>query len=109
MQVTGVRLNGAVQTDKQEGPEGRVALVHDWLPVYAGAERVLEQMLHLFPSADLFSLIEFLPPDQRTFLQGRPVQTSFIQRLPLPGGLTATTCRWPRWPSNSSTCAATTW
>lgn len=82
MQVTGVRLNGAVQTDKQEGPEGRVALVHDWLPVYAGAERVLEQMLHLFPNADLFSLIEFLPPDQRAFLQGRPVQTSFIQRLP---------------------------
>ncbi len=60
----------------------RVALVHDWLPVYAGAERVLEQMFHLFPDADLFSLIEFLPPDQRTFLRGRPVRTSFIQQLP---------------------------
>ena len=82
MEVTGVRLSGAVQTDKQGRPGYRVALVHDWLPVYAGAERVLEQMLHLFPNADLFSLIDFLPPDQRVFLQGRPVQTSFIQRLP---------------------------
>ncbi len=82
MQVTGVRLNDAVQADKQEMSGCRVALVHDWLPVYAGAERVLEQMLHLFPNANLFSLIEFLPPDQRAFLQGRPVHTSFIQRLP---------------------------
>jgi glycosyltransferase involved in cell wall biosynthesis len=60
----------------------RVALVHEWLPVYAGAERVLEQFIHLFPEADLFSLIEFLPEDQRHFLQGKPVQTSFIQKLP---------------------------
>ncbi len=60
----------------------RTAIVHDWLPVYAGAERVLEQMLHVLPEADLFSLIEFLPDDQRAFLQGKPVQTSFLQRLP---------------------------
>lgn len=60
----------------------RTAIVHDWLPVYAGAERVLEQMIHALPEADLFSLIDFLPDDQRAFLQGTPVTTSFIQRLP---------------------------
>ncbi len=60
----------------------RTAIVHDWLPVYAGAERVLEQMIYVLPEADLFSLIEFLPDDQRAFLQGKPVTTSFIQRLP---------------------------
>ena len=60
----------------------RTAIVHDWLPVYAGAERVLEQMIHVLPDADLFSLIEFLPDDQRAFLQGKPVTTSFIQRMP---------------------------
>ena len=58
------------------------ALVHDWLPVYAGAERVLEQMIHTLPKSDLFSLINFLPEDQRAFLQGKEVTTSFIQRLP---------------------------
>ncbi|MDQ7041453.1 MAG: glycosyltransferase family 4 protein [Rhodothermus sp.] len=80
MQRTGVRVNGADHVN--ENGKARVALVHDWLPVYAGAERVLEQMLHLFPEADLFTLIECLPPDQRAFLQGRSVQTSFIQQLP---------------------------
>ncbi len=60
----------------------RVGIVHDWLPVYAGAERVLEQMIHTFPETALYSLIDFIPDDQRDFLQGRPVETSFIQNLP---------------------------
>lgn len=57
-------------------------MVHDWLVTYAGAERVLEQMLAVFPDADLYSLIDFVPPEQRAFLGGRPVRTSFVQRLP---------------------------
>lgn len=61
----------------------RVGLVHDWLPVYAGAERVLEQMIHAFPESALYSLIDFVPEGQRGFLQGHSVETSFIQRLPL--------------------------
>jgi glycosyltransferase involved in cell wall biosynthesis len=60
----------------------KIAIVHDWLVTYAGAERVLEQMLAVFPEADLFSLVDFVPPDQRSFLGGRPVRTSFVQRLP---------------------------
>ena len=58
----------------------RVAIVHDWLPVYAGAERVLEQILNVFPEADLFSLIDLIPEGSRAFLQNKPVQTSFLQR-----------------------------
>lgn len=60
----------------------RVAVVHDWLTVYAGAERVLEQILALFPQADLYSVCDFLPQSQRAFLQGREPRTTFIQRLP---------------------------
>lgn len=60
----------------------KVAIVHDWLPLYGGAERVLEQVLHLFPQADLFSTIDGLSPDERGFLGGRRVETSFVQRLP---------------------------
>src|SRR3954447_25642698 len=60
----------------------RVAIVHDWLPLYGGAERVLEQMLQIFPQADLFSMIDTIPPDARGFLLNKPVCTSFIQRLP---------------------------
>ena len=39
----------------------RIAIVHDWLVVYAGAERVLEQMLACYPDADLFSIVDFCP------------------------------------------------
>lgn len=58
------------------------ALVHDWLPVYAGAERVLEQMIHALPASSIYSLIDYVPDEQRGFLQGKPVQTSFIQSMP---------------------------
>ncbi len=60
----------------------RVAVVHDWLVTYAGAERVLEQILALYPEADLFSICDFLSDDERGFLGGRKARTSFIQRLP---------------------------
>ncbi len=60
----------------------RIAIIHDWLTVYAGAERVLEQILGLYPDADLFSLVDFLPNHQREFIHNKPVTTSFIQNLP---------------------------
>jgi len=60
----------------------QIAIVHDWLASYFGSERVLEQILHLYPQADLFCVTDFLPPDERAFLNGRPVITSLIQRLP---------------------------
>ena len=59
-----------------------VAIVCDWLTVYAGAERVLAQLLYLYPLADLFCVCDFLPEQERTFLHGRRPTTTFIQRLP---------------------------
>lgn len=60
----------------------KIAIIHDWLVVYGGAERVLEQMLKVYPDADLFSMVEFLPDGQRDFIINKPVTTSFIQNLP---------------------------
>lgn len=60
----------------------KVAVIHDWLVTYAGAERVLEQILKVYPEADLFSLVDFLPPGERHFIADKSVRTSFIQRLP---------------------------
>ena len=51
-----------------------------------GAERVLEQILNVFPQADVFSMIDAIPPEQRGFLQNKQVKTSFVQNLP--GGKT---------------------
>jgi len=60
----------------------RVAFVHDWLVTYAGADRLLEEMLNVFPDADIFSLVDFLAPGERHFIRNKPVVTSFIQKLP---------------------------
>lgn len=60
----------------------KVAIVHDWLVVYAGAEKVLEQLLQLYPEADLFSIVDYLPASERGFVGSRPIRTSFIQKLP---------------------------
>lgn len=60
----------------------KIAVVCDWLVVYAGAERVLEQILQLYPNADLFCLVDFLPPTDRQFILNKKTKKSFIQGLP---------------------------
>jgi len=59
-----------------------VAVIHDWLTVFGGAERALEQILKLFPKADLFSVIDFFPQNQRTHLLDKTAITTFIQKFP---------------------------
>ncbi|MBN3756627.1 glycosyltransferase family 4 protein [Paraburkholderia sp. Tr-20389] len=58
----------------------KVAIVHDWLVVSGGAEKVLQNIIECFPNADLFSLVDFM--EDRACIKGKPVNTSFIQRLP---------------------------
>ena len=66
--------------------EARVAIVHDWLLDLGGAERVLQQLLKLFPQADLFSTVCFLKDSELEALGVENVSTSFIQRLPFSKG-----------------------
>lgn len=60
----------------------KVAIVHDWLVTYAGAERVLEQMIQAFPDAEIFSVVDFLEDSNRHWLKNKKAKTSFIQKLP---------------------------
>jgi len=60
----------------------KIAIVHDWLVTYAGAEKVLEAILQVYPDSDLFSIVDFIPDDCRGFILNKPVKTSFIQKLP---------------------------
>lgn len=62
--------------------KAKIVIIHDWLTVYGGAERVLEQILACYPEADLYSVVDFLPPDGRGFIRNKPVRTSFVQNLP---------------------------
>jgi glycosyltransferase involved in cell wall biosynthesis len=64
------------------GREQRVAIVHDWLPLVGGAEKVLEQILAVYPEADVFTLFDFVSRTDAPFLTGRKVTTSILQKLP---------------------------
>ncbi|WP_298354302.1 glycosyltransferase family 4 protein [Rhodoblastus sp.] len=59
----------------------KVAIVHEWLVTRAGSEKVVEEILGLYPDADLFTLICALPPGQDSMIRGRKVTTSFLQHL----------------------------
>lgn len=61
----------------------RVAIVHDWLETFAGAEQVLKELLDLYPEADLYAVVDFLSEADRARLGGRIARTTFIQRLPM--------------------------
>ena len=60
----------------------KIAVVHDVLVTFAGAERALEQIFQIYPEADLYSLIDFLPQEERKFILNKEVRTSFVQKLP---------------------------
>ncbi|MQQ36215.1 glycosyltransferase [Pseudomonas sp. SZ57] len=60
----------------------RIAIVHDWLVSYAGAERVLASLINVWPAADLFAVIDFLSDQDRAHLHGKVARTTFIQKLP---------------------------
>lgn len=63
-------------------PALRVALVCDTMSAYGGAERVIEQILKLYPEADVFCVVNVVPPEQQGFLADRPVTSTFLQKIP---------------------------
>jgi glycosyltransferase involved in cell wall biosynthesis len=60
----------------------KVAIVHEWFSSYAGSEKVVEQILNCYPDADVYAVCDFLKVEDRAFLKGKKVTTTFIQRLP---------------------------
>lgn len=60
----------------------RVAIVHEWFVDYSGSEKVVEQILNIYPDADLFAVIDFLPVSLRSFIRNKKVKTTFIQKMP---------------------------
>jgi len=60
----------------------KVAIICDWLVTVGGAEKLLREILHCFPQADLFAVIDFMEGEDRQFLLQKPVKTTFVQKLP---------------------------
>lgn len=59
----------------------RVALVHDYLNQYGGAERVLEVFCRIFPKAPIYTLIYDKKRTGFAF-EGKKIYTSFLQKAP---------------------------
>lgn len=59
----------------------KVAIVHDWLVTYGGAERVVETFLEMFPEADIYTLVYDEKKMGKIFPKEK-VKTSFIQKFP---------------------------
>ena len=60
----------------------RVAIVHDWLYVLGGAEKVLREILSCYPNADVFALFDVMAPEDRKEIGFEHAQTSFLQKMP---------------------------
>ena len=60
----------------------KIALVHDWLETWGGGENVLVELLHAFPGADVFTLVDFLSPADRARLNDARITTSWMQAMP---------------------------
>jgi len=60
----------------------KIAIIHDWLVSYRGGERVVAELIRMYPDADVFSTVDFMDEKDRHILQGKVPKTSFIQRLP---------------------------
>ncbi len=58
-----------------------MALCHEWLGRWTGSEKTFITMAEAFPSADLFALT--LDRSQEFIKDGRPVRTTFVDRIPL--------------------------
>ncbi|MGH2854327.1 MAG: glycosyltransferase [Solirubrobacteraceae bacterium] len=59
----------------------RVAVVHEWLTVPGGSEQVVEELLEMFPRAELFTSI-YDPAPWPALITGRPVHASYLNRIP---------------------------
>jgi glycosyltransferase involved in cell wall biosynthesis len=59
----------------------RVAIVHYWLVGLGGGEKVVQEILQIYPQADVFTLIDD-PSFSREFLPGTKITTSFLQHIP---------------------------
>src|SRR5262245_59657468 len=67
---------------KQGGHPMRVALVHDWLPVFSGAERVLSEIMRVVGASDLYTLYDFLDELERAAIGASRIYTSGLNGLP---------------------------
>ena len=61
--------------------EPKVAIVHDWLVAYAGADRVVDCMHHVFPNAVIYTLV-YDEKKMPAWFKDYDIRTTWVQRIP---------------------------
>ena len=59
----------------------KVAIVHDWLVSYAGADRVVDCMHHVFPDAPIYTLV-YDKKKMPAWFRDYDIRTTWLQKLP---------------------------
>lgn len=59
----------------------KVAIVHDWLVSYAGADRVVDCMHHVFPDAPIYTLV-YDKKKMPSWFRGYDIRTTWVQKIP---------------------------
>ena len=61
--------------------EPKVAIVHDWLVTYAGADRVVDCMHHAFPNAVIYTLV-YDKDNMPAWFKDYDIRTTWVQKIP---------------------------
>jgi len=62
----------------------KIAIVHDYIKEYGGAERVLEELIKLYPDADVYTSLyapEYLGPHRKRF-ENYNIKTTWLNSIP---------------------------
>lgn len=59
----------------------KVAIIHDWITNFGGAERIVLELHKLFPEAPIYTSI-YDEKRMKQYFKGVDIRTSFIQKLP---------------------------
>ncbi len=70
----------------------KVAIALDWLTVIGGTERVLRELLALYPNVDFYCLVEFLADLEAVILIGAGEPVGFFAYPGKPGHLLPQGC-----------------
>jgi len=75
--------NSSIKNNKSQGDfsDLKVALVHDFLTDWGGAEKVLEVLAEMFPRAPIYTLL-YDEEKMRGRFTDRKIYTSFLQKFP---------------------------
>jgi hypothetical protein len=77
--MSSFELSSAAAALRERFP--RVAVVHEWLTIPGGSEKVVEAILQLVPHAELFVSV-YDPAPWPALITDRPVHPSFLNRMP---------------------------